>query len=140
MRRCLDEEQRERSELTAQTVRSAGVDTATKRVNRGYASFLTTGLSARPNSALFSPGPSGTISETVTIDPSSPEVKITADLQVHGQILLPSDALNDATVELEHQRFLEEPVIPANDMENTSPIDYWLVHTLHNSAYAKITI
>ncbi|KEP45954.1 hAT family dimerization protein [Rhizoctonia solani 123E] len=41
----------------------------------------------------------------------------------------PNTALNMATVELEHRKLEEEPVIAPEDMNGLSPIDYWLARS-----------
>ncbi|QRV94609.1 hAT family dimerization protein [Ceratobasidium sp. AG-Ba] len=140
MRRCFDEEQRERSKTAAQAAQSAGVDTAAKRLNKGYASFLTAGVSARPNSALFSSSSAGTSSETVATSTLPSRTMVVAASHKHEPGVSPSDALNDAIVELEHQRFLEEPVIPAKNMENMSPVDYWLARSSQMPLICKLAL
>ncbi|KAG8773678.1 hypothetical protein FRC12_002386 [Ceratobasidium sp. 428] len=133
MRRCLEEQQREHFDSITRHPSSTTADTAATRLNKGYASFLTSGVTARPTSALFSPDYSPRLSSPEALPLHSLSV---ADVPGNAaafpmkplatSITASTNALNTATVELEHRRFMEEPVILAKDMEGVSAIDYWL--------------
>lgn len=143
MLRCLEEEQRECPAFTAPTPHLEAAETATKRLNQGYSSLLASGISARPSLALFSSASTNsstpnasTLSPVLPTEPSFGTLKATqppmpAELLPTIRPSPSTDALNMATVELEHQKFTEEPVIPATEMDGLSPADYWLVSTLH---------
>lgn len=138
MLRCLEEEQRQGSKFVASTPPSNSVETATKRLNKGYGSLIASGVSARPTLALFSSTrtdtPLSNVSAPSSTLPESPTQTIPATEPPNPSEPRSSpstDALNAATVELEHQKFLEEPVVPATELNGLSPVDYWLVRTSH---------
>lgn len=141
MLRCLQEQHVSPTPIVPAAPLNAA-KTATKRLNQGYSSLLASGVSARPSLALFPPestnssAPSASALSLMLADPSVGTPNPTES--PHPTKLLSTvrssqsnNALNSATVELEHQKFIEEPVISATEMEGLSPIDYWLVSTSH---------
>lgn len=138
MLRCLEERQRERFEAPPQPASTrTPADTATVRLNKGYSEVLKLGVQRAPKitpprttDPLLNPTPQSHIPPTHPPSSSSPTGGST--LNAHPQALQQSrhtKELNIATVELEHQRFEGECVIPAEEMNGFSPIDYWMVST-----------
>jgi hypothetical protein len=141
MLRCLKEQQNECSEIVAhQKMSDKPAETATKRLNKGYGALLAAGVDVQPASMSYLPAVSLTSSAHSYHTPATPPLSptnhcssgvLTPPAQPEAQrSAAPTKALNDATVELEHRKFEEEPVIPAEDMDSLSPIDYWLVRIL----------
>ncbi|EUC65415.1 hAT family dimerization protein, partial [Rhizoctonia solani AG-3 Rhs1AP] len=136
MLRCLEDQQKERRESSVvQPNRSCGpTEAAAKRLNVGYSNLLASGVDTRPASRVFpsllepSSTPSSSAYTTSEISQSSSSYSSDA-VSTHtsttstGQ---PSTALNMATVELEHRKLEEEPIIAAEEMNGLSPVDYWL--------------
>jgi hypothetical protein len=80
---------------------------------------------------LLNPTPQSHISPVHPLSASSATSDSTVN--AHPQALQQSrhtNELNIATVELEHQRFEGKCVIPAEEMNGLSPIDYWMVSTV----------
>ncbi|QRV87058.1 hAT family dimerization protein [Ceratobasidium sp. AG-Ba] len=144
MHRCLEEQQqRESTQLAHTKTGLTFTEASATRLNRGYASFLTSSVSARPTSALFSPASPGAASDTppptdsyypgrTLADPVEKPLAVSAGAS--------TEAFNLATVELEHQKFIEEPVVLAKDLEGVSPLDYWLSKSSHLPLIYKVAL
>ncbi|EUC54341.1 hAT family dimerization protein, partial [Rhizoctonia solani AG-3 Rhs1AP] len=139
MLRCLEEQQEERRNGTPvhQRQPSSATETATKRLNLGYSSLLASGVDTRPSSRVFpalqEPGSTSFSStyEASTIARNSTTSSLASVLTQTPSLASsqPNTALNMATVELEHRKLEEEPVIAPEDMNGLSPIDYWLARS-----------
>ncbi|KEP45349.1 hAT family dimerization protein [Rhizoctonia solani 123E] len=135
MLRCLEEQQKERhnSSVVLPNQSCGSSEAAAKRLNIGYSNLLASGVDTRPASRAFpsfvesGSTPSGSartaseVLQTLISRPSSAVSTHTPTTQT-GQ---PNTALNIATVELEHQKLEQEPVIAPEDMNGLSTINYW---------------
>ncbi|EUC54139.1 hAT family dimerization protein, partial [Rhizoctonia solani AG-3 Rhs1AP] len=132
---CLEEQQKERynSSVVLPNQSCGSSEAAAKRLNIGYSNLLASGVDTRPASRAFpslvesGSTPSGSartaseVLQTLISRPSSAVSTHTPTTQT-GQ---PNTALNIATVELEHQKLEQEPVIAPEDMNGLSTINYW---------------
>jgi hypothetical protein len=106
---------------------AAGIDT--RPASMSYLPADSPSPSASSSHALVAPALSSTghHSDTTSTPLAQPQAR---------RSTASTKALNDATVELEHRKFEEEPIIPAEDMDGLTTIDYWLVRVcLQNQAW-----
>ncbi|KAG8716918.1 hypothetical protein FRC08_008542 [Ceratobasidium sp. 394] len=140
MLRCLEEQQSEHREVAIPAKLTPGpAEMATRRSNKGYSTLLAAGIDMHPASKANLPvqsdsrpfnSPPELPPSSVPFNTSSLGITSNALHQVQtSQRPMPNKELNPATVELEHRKFEEEPVIPAEDMDGISPFDYWLLCT-----------
>ncbi|KAG9126891.1 hypothetical protein FRC07_001502, partial [Ceratobasidium sp. 392] len=130
MRRCLEEQQRECLEAVALFKASPSVaEVAAKRLNNGYSTLLTSAMNAKSLSNQVTPTHTpSTTSATPATTPTSGSPTNSPSSATPSPTRLyvpPTSALNNATVELEHQKLEEEVTVLAEDLGGLSPIDYW---------------
>ncbi|CUA78313.1 hypothetical protein RSOLAG22IIIB_06998 [Rhizoctonia solani] len=133
MLRCLEEQQKESSKAVDRPLNppQGPTETATKQLNTGYSSLLTSGVETRPASRSF-PTPAKSSS---TSTPLALAVATASTSTVSTHTITPvtprrptsNRVLNEATVELEHRKFEEEAAIAPEEMNGLTQIDYWLV-------------
>ena len=147
MLRCLEEEQHQQKAnqhnalSTRSTAQSSTSQLATQRLHAGYNSLLAAKLPPQPptnfsSSILLEPPHSSTTGygQPDTID-SMPVMHVEPQSSLTSIAPEPESplaqeqirSLNMATVELEHQKFLNELVIPFEKLKGMGPIEYWAV-------------
>ncbi|CAE6502682.1 unnamed protein product [Rhizoctonia solani] len=137
MLRCLEEEQKEHAEavklLTNSSQGSTTTETATKRLNTGYSSLLASGVGMQQASRSFptpaKPSPASTQAAPAASTALASETSTHTAVPTAPQRPTSKRALNEATVELEHRRFEEEEIVPLEEMNGLTQIDYWLARS-----------
>ncbi|KAG8728979.1 hypothetical protein FRC11_009773, partial [Ceratobasidium sp. 423] len=136
---CLEEQQNEHSKgvISLLILSQGATEMATRRLNTGYSNLLALGVGMWPASRQFPLlGKLGTMPSKpphVTATPpktSSCSYPNTSSVHIAtsstSQCPTPNCALNKATVELEHRKFEEDPVIAPKEMNGLTPVEYWL--------------
>jgi hypothetical protein len=140
MLRCLEEQQDERSEgsILTSNPSQGTAETATRRLNIGYSNLLASGVETRVASRSFP-----LLKRTGSTSSNPPHANSMAPVPSNFSSLnassthtvassttqrpTPNRTLNEATIELEHRKFEEDPVITSEELNGLTHIDYWLV-------------
>ncbi|CAE6411444.1 unnamed protein product, partial [Rhizoctonia solani] len=140
MLRCLEDQQRELNRFMPSNPAPLNkAKTATTRLNQGYASVLTAGVDIRPSSSIFSSfAAPASLQSNHTPLPQITSKTIPGDRSTHSSAQL--SRLNEATVELEHQKFERIGVPTPKGMEGLGLLDFWMAKSLELPLVFKVAL